>query len=215
MRTILFDLDGTLTDPALGITQSISFALTRMGVAPPALANLTQYIGPPLRETFQVLLNTRDKAVAETALAHYRERFARVGLFENAPYPGISDLLAALAHRGVRLAIATSKPHVYAMRIADHFGFASHLQGVFGPELDGTRDHKLEVVRYALSQLAADPTHTAMVGDRAVDIEAAHACGLAGVGVLYGYGSAAELATARPQHTCDTVAALHALLVKG
>jgi phosphoglycolate phosphatase len=212
MRTILFDLDGTLTDPAVGITRSIAFALERMGQHPPPLASLNQYIGPPLRQTFLKLLNTADAAVAELALAHYRERFATIGLYENTPYPGVADLLKTLAESGARVAVATSKPHVYAARIAEHFGFAPHLAGVFGPELDGTRDSKLAVVQHAIERLGAGHANTTMVGDRAVDIEAAHSVGIASVGVLYGYGSLEEISNAKPHHVCESVADLHAVV---
>lgn len=214
MRTVLFDLDGTLTDPAEGITRCIAFALTRMGVTPPPLASLNRYIGPPLRKTFLTLLATQDAAAAEQALAHYRERFATIGLFENTPYPGTGELLAALVDCGTRVAIATSKPHVYATRIAEHFGFASHLSGVFGPELDGTRDSKLDVVRHALDRLGAEPSNTTMVGDRAVDIDAAHATGIGSVGVLYGYGPPDEIASAKPHHVCATVSDLRQFLLQ-
>jgi phosphoglycolate phosphatase len=215
MRTILFDLDGTLTDPADGITRSIAYALDKLGHPSPPLTELHQYIGPPLRKTFLTLLGTTDTRVAENAVALYRERFADTGLFENRVYDGIPELLAALVTQPVRVSVATSKPHVYARRIAHHFGFTPFLTEVFGPELDGTRDSKLEVVQHAVKTLAADPDQTWMVGDRAVDIEAARALGLTSVGVLYGYGSHDELSTAAPRHLCATVSQLHSILQQG
>jgi phosphoglycolate phosphatase len=203
MEMILFDLDGTLTDPREGITRSIQHALERMGVEPPPQEALTFAIGPPLRASLARLLGDERREVVERALAHYRERFADVGLFENAPYEGIAQALAELTASGATLYVATSKPRVYAERIVRHFGLDAHFAAVHGCELDGTREAKRELLEHLIATHAADPARTAMVGDRGVDMDAARHHGLRGLGVTYGYGTAQELSEAGAHALCD------------
>ena len=193
MSTLLFDLDGTLTDPREGITRSLAYALERMGVQPPPLADLCFAIGPPLRASLAQLLGTTDAAAVERALALYRERFADVGLFENQPYEGIVEALHALAAGGATLFVATSKPRVYAERIVRHFGLHVHFVAVHGCELDGTREDKRDLLAHLLPHHALAPSRAVMIGDRGVDMRAARHHGLRGLGVLWGYGSRAEL----------------------
>jgi phosphoglycolate phosphatase len=144
MDTIFFDIDGTLTDPKPGITRSIQYALDKLGQQTiPTEEQLTWCIGPPLRASFVKLLG--DEASADLAVAHYRERFSDIGLYENDVYAGVRDVLTALQQSGRRLFVATSKPHVYAERIIDHFELRRHFERVFGSELNGTRADKSDL----------------------------------------------------------------------
>jgi phosphoglycolate phosphatase len=203
--TVFFDLDGTLTDPKIGITASIQYALARFDLPVPTQDELTWCIGPPLHATFKALLGTSD-ADADRAVAFYRERFGEVGLFENTLYAGIEDVLTAVAADGRRLFVATSKPHVFADRIIDHFGLRRHFGRVFGSELDGTRVHKTDLLRYALDETGSAPGRTIMIGDRMHDMIGAANNGIGTIGVLYGYGSREELRDAGAMHLCKTPA---------
>ena len=211
-RAILFDLDGTLTDPREGITRSIAYALERMGVVPPPLEDLTFAIGPPLRRSLATLLDDESPAQVERALALYRERFADVGLFENSVYEGIAETLHALAQRGAKLYVATSKPRVYAERIVRHFGLDAHFEAVHGCELDGTREDKRDLLAHLLPHHGVPPAEAAMIGDRGADMVAARHHGVRAVGVLWGYGSRDELVQAGAQSLCGSPRDLSALL---
>jgi phosphoglycolate phosphatase len=202
MTACLFDLDGTLTDPREGITRSIAHALERMGVAPPPLVELEFAIGPPLRASLARLLGTESRDAVETALAHYRERFADVGLFENAPYEGIEDALRALAATGATLVVATSKPAVYARRIVEHFALGAYFAEVHGCELDGTREDKRDLIAHILPHHGFEATRAVMIGDRGVDMRAARHHGLTAVGALWGFGSREELDEAGAHAVC-------------
>ena len=203
MNAILFDLDGTLTDPREGITRPLPHALERMGIEPPPLDALTFAIGPPLRASLAQLLGTDSRDAVEAALRFYRERFADVGLFENAPYAGIAETLAGLAQRGAPLFVATSKPLVYARRIVAHFGLEAHFVAVHGCELDGTREDKRDLLEHLLRTHALDPSGATRVGDRGVDMRAARHQGLHGIGALWGYGTAQELTEAGADVLCE------------
>ena len=207
MDAIYFDLDGTLTDPKPGITRSIRYALQRLDHHTiPTEDELTWCIGPPLRASFVRLLGA-DHA-ADRAVTLYRERFSDVGLYENGVYDGISDVLTALCASGHRLFVATSKPHVFAERIIDHFGLRGHFERVFGSELDGTRVDKSLLLEYALKQASVNPAKTLMIGDRSHDMVGARNNGMKGIGVLYGYGSRDELLGAGAHHVCATPGAI-------
>lgn len=209
LRThLLFDLDGTLTDPKEGITRCIVHALERLGQAAPPADDLEFAIGPPLRSTFARLLQTEDRALIEKALATYRERFASVGLFENALYPDIRETLAAARKDGHRIFLATSKPHVYARRILDHFSLSDHFEAVYGSELDGRHDDKGELIAHLLATEQLDPAHCLMFGDRKHDIHGAARNRVRGIGVTWGYGSAEELREAGAVGLCHEPAAL-------
>jgi phosphoglycolate phosphatase len=200
MTTIYFDLDGTLTDPKLGITRSIQYALGRLDRPPPPEDELTWCIGPPLRASLKKLLGTDD--LAGQALSLYRERFTDIGIFENKLYPGIENTLSVLAKSGRRLFVATSKPSVYAERIIDHFKLTAFFERVFGSELDGRRSDKTELLGYALQKMHIDPLQAIMIGDRSHDMIGARNNGMTAVGVLYGYGSKEELVAAGAHHVC-------------
>ena len=201
-RTLFFDLDGTLTDPREGIVGSLRYALDRLKRPVAADEDLTWCIGPPLIESLETLLG--DRASAELALAHYRERFSETGLYENQVYPGVPELLADLTSAGHKLFIATSKPQIYAERIVDHFGLSGFFERTFGPELDGTRGKKSELLAYALDETAAPAAASLMIGDRHHDIDAAMCHGLISIAVLYGYGSQTELSAAGADHLVRT-----------
>ena len=200
MDTIFLDLDGTLTDPKPGITRSMQYALEKLGRPVPAQDELTWCIGPPLRDSLVVLVGEQD---ADRGVALYRERFGDIGLYENSLYPGIAATLAALQPRS-RLFVATSKAHVYADRIVDHFGLRPYFEHVFGAELDGRRAHKGDLLAFALERTGTDPSRAVMIGDRSHDIVGAKRNGIAGIGVLYGYGSREELTQAGAVHLCAT-----------
>jgi phosphoglycolate phosphatase len=206
MTTIYFDLDGTLTDPKPGITGSIQYALQKLDLPVPSQDELTWCIGPPLRASFVTMLG--GEIHADLAVSYYRERFADVGLYENSVYPDIEDVLVALGHARARMFVATSKPRVFAERIIDHFGLTGYFERVFGSELDGTRVHKSDLLAYALEQTAVNPSHALMIGDRSHDMIGAKNNGIGAIGVLYGYGSKAELIEAGAAHVCATPRAI-------
>lgn len=203
--TIFFDLDGTLTDPKPGITGSIQYALQKLGRPVPSQDELTWCIGPPLRDSLVVLLG--GEADADRGVALYRERFADVGLYENSLYSGIETTLAALKPH-YRLFVATSKAHVFADRIIDHFGLRPYFEHVFGAELDGTRVHKYDLLAWALERTGTEASRALMIGDRSHDIVGARKNGMDGIGVLYGYGSEGELLEAGASHLCATPRAI-------
>jgi phosphoglycolate phosphatase len=194
MPALLFDLDGTLTDPKPGITRSIAHALECMGREAPPPDDLAFAIGPPLRESLARLLGDESPALVEQALGHYRERFAAVGLFENAVYPGMVEALAQLRGAGLALYVATSKPRIYATRIVEHFGLAPHFDAVHGCELDGTREDKRPLLAHLVRIHGID--RAMMIGDRGTDMVAARHHRLDALGVTYGYGTAEELLAA-------------------
>ncbi|WP_291865415.1 HAD family hydrolase [Bradyrhizobium sp.] len=202
MTAIFFDLDGTLTDPKPGITRSIQYALGKLDRAVPPEDELTWCIGPPLRASLKKLVGTDE--LADRALLLYRERFGDIGLFENEVYPGIEHILSTLARSGRRLFVATSKANIYAERIIDHFKLRVYFERVFGAELDGTRSDKTDLLRHALLSAGVDPSLAIMIGDRSFDMEGARNNGMTAVGVLYGYGSEAELREAGAHHVSAT-----------
>ena len=192
-RAVFFDLDGTLTDPKPGITECIRHALGGLGRTPPPADELLWCIGPPLSASFATLLETTDDTLIARSLALYRERFGTVGLYENAVYPGIPEAVAAVRAAGFATFVATSKPHVYARRIVEHFGLDTLFDGVYGSELDGTRVEKADLIAYALAEERLAPARVLMIGDRQHDMIGARQCGVRAIGVSYGYGSEAEL----------------------
>lgn len=221
---ILFDLDGTLTDPKPGITGCVQYALHKFGIEEPDLDKLEPFIGPPLLDSFQEFYGF-DEEKGLQAIAYYRERFSTVGLFENEIYPGIAQMLARLQKAGSRLAVASSKPTVFVTRILEHFGILSYFDVIVGSELDGTRGRKEEVVEEALRQLLCDGSgeeeargksrhDIVMVGDRKYDITGAKAHHIASIGVAYGYAAAGELEAAGADVIVETVEELERVLLR-
>ncbi|MEA5477120.1 HAD family hydrolase [Pseudanabaena galeata UHCC 0370] len=193
MDTVLFDLDGTLTDPKVGITTCIQYALNQLDYESPATEQLLWCIGPPLTVSFTNLLQTTDKVLIDRAITLYRDRFATVGLFENALYPQIPETLNSIRTAGYQTYIATSKPHVFAKRIIEHFDLNSLFDGIYGSELDGTRSDKAELIRHILLTENLIPAKTVMIGDRSHDAIGAKKNQLLAIGVTYGYGTEEEL----------------------
>ena len=190
---LFFDLDGTLTDPALGITNSFKHALKYFGLEIPSYEKLCSFIGPPLVDTFRTQFGFSDEK-ASLGVLKYREYFAEKGLLENSVYPGIPDLLSDLKDAGKRLVVATSKPEEYSVKIIEHFGLAPYFENVCGSLMDESRSKKDEVIEYALERnQIGDRSKVLMVGDRKHDILGAKKTGLKSCGVLFGYGSLDEL----------------------
>ena len=192
---IFFDLDGTLTDPAQGITNSFIHALKFYGLPIPSYKELCKLIGPPLPYSFETTFGfDHDKAME--AVAKYREYFASKGLFENKVYPGIPELLQTLKEQGKHLVVATSKPEEYSIKILEYFKLSQYFDHICGSLMDESRSKKAEVIAYAMQVCRLAPEDSScilMVGDRFHDIEGARANNIKSCGVLYGYGSKAEL----------------------
>lgn len=217
-KYLLFDLDGTLTDPKVGICTCVQYALSSMGIEEPDLDALEPFIGPPLKDSFMKFYNMSGEQ-AETAIAKYRERFQDTGIFENNIYPGVSEMLQMFMSKGMFLAVASSKPTVYVERILEHFNIRRFFKVVVGSELDGTRVNKDEVVEEALRQLFGDQPvdrgQVYMIGDRSYDIEGARRAGVESVGVTYGYGSMEELKAAKADYIVRSVEELRKFLLRG
>lgn len=215
---ILFDLDGTLTDPKVGITSSVQYALRSLGIEELSLDALEPFIGPPLADSFREFYGL-DEGQIQTAIAKYRERFDSQGIYENEIYPGIAAMLAKLKADVKKLAIASSKPTAFVERILDYFAIRAYFDVIIGSNMDGTRSKKEEVVAEALRQLvppgmtpAGKKAAVAMVGDRRFDIEGAKEHGITAVGVSFGYAPEGELAQAGADFIIDTVDALGEVL---
>jgi phosphoglycolate phosphatase len=195
---LFFDLDGTLTDSRLGIIRCIEHALDTMGVV--CNEDLSFCLGPPLHHSFARLLKTQDEVEIARAVALYRERFSEVGMFENDVYPGIESLLETLKDGGYRLFVATSKPHVYARPILQHFSLDHWFDGIYGSELSGVRSDKTELIAHLIESEKLADAPALMFGDREHDVRGALNNQLTAVGVLWGYGSEAELTAAGAHH---------------
>ena len=210
---ILFDLDGTLTNPQEGITKCVQYALYKLGIDEPDLDKLVPFIGPPLAKMFRETYSLSEEE-ALLAVQYYRERFTAGGMFENLVYSGIDQLLNGLKEDGRTLVVATSKPTVFSVEILKHFKLLSYFTNVAGSNLDGTRVEKSEVISYAISQLGeVDKQRMIMVGDRKHDIIGAKNNSIASVAVGYGFGTPEEIRAAQPDYTAFTVAELGRLLM--
>jgi phosphoglycolate phosphatase len=209
MDAIFLDLDGTLTDPKIGITRSIQYALRALDQPVPAEQDLLWCIGPPLKTSFRTMLG--NEVLAERAVTLYRERFSDVGIYENSVYDGIPELLAALA-AGPRLFVATSKLTMFAERIIAHFALVQYFERIFGAGPDDAHADKTALLHYALEQSGLEGRRAIMVGDRSFDMIGARNNQMTSVGVLYGYGSEAELRGAGAQHLCATPQDLRTVL---
>lgn len=213
-QVILFDLDGTLTDPKVGITKSVQYALAKYDIHEPDLDKLIPFIGPPLVESFQEFYSLTNEQ-ANAAVGYYREYFTKAGMYENAVYPGIKELLAQLAAVDKQLIVATSKPTVFSEQIMAHFGLDGFFSSIVGSNLDGSRIHKAEIIDYILASLPRfDRRDIIMVGDRKHDILGANHNRIDSVAVSYGYGELAELEAAKPTYIVSTVPELGKCLLK-
>lgn len=202
-ETILFDLDGTLTDSGLGITNAAMYALERMGYPVPPRQELYQLIGPPLLDSFQRLYGMDEKTALE-AEDQFRIYYNRQGIFENLVYKGVPEMLERLSKGGCHLVVATSKPEVQAKRVVAHFGLDKYIRHIAGATLDASRCRKDLVIGYALQEFGINPASAVMVGDREHDIIGGKGNGLPGIGVAYGYGSREELETAGATAIADS-----------
>lgn len=210
---IFFDLDGTLTDPGLGITNSVMYALEHMGITVTDRSALYPFIGPPLVDSFREFYGF-SKEAAEQAVLYYREYFSEKGLFENELYNGIGDLLKDLKDAGKRVVLATSKPEPFAVQILKHFKIDGYFDYIAGSRLDGSRGTKDEVIQYALELCRAeDHSKVIMVGDRKFDILGAKKYGLDSMGVLFGYGSREELSAAGADYLVETIGEIAKILL--
>lgn len=219
---ILFDLDGTLTDPKLGITGCVQYALRKLGMEPPDADALEPFIGPPLMDSFREFCGF-DEETGAKAVAYYRERYAVDGLFENEAYPGIVQMLARLQAAGCHLAVASSKPEVFVKKILERFEMLPYFEVAVGSELDGSRVRKEEVVAEALRQLLGEDAlmqdasdkkaDVAMVGDRKFDVQGARMFGLTSIAVTYGYAAEGELEEAGADEIVDSVEELERALL--
>lgn len=190
---LLLDLDGTITDPMIGITRSVQYALSYFNIKVNRLEELCPFIGPPLIDSFKEFNNFTDEQ-AQIALKKYREYFTTKGIFENSVYDGIEEFLQSQINQGRKLMLATSKPEPFAKQILEHFKLDHYFSFIGGATLDGTRSTKTDVIRYVLeTNHITDLSDTIMIGDRKHDIEGAKNNGIASIGVLYGYGDKAEL----------------------
>lgn len=198
---ILVDLDGTLVDPKPGLIGSIQYMLGKLGLPVPPADELLWMIGPPFRVSLPKLLGRSD--LTEVAIAHYRERYFDGGMYDAVVYDGVPAALDALGSAGCRLFVATAKPHYYARPILERFGLAPRFAGIYGPELDGTRDHKHDLIAHIIACEGVRPDAAVMIGDREHDVLAAIRNGIRAVGVTWGYGSTEELENAGAATLCS------------
>jgi len=204
IQNILIDLDGTLTDPKVGITTSARYGLEKVGHPISEDTNIDWIIGPPLKASLAKILNVdADDTLAEQALMAYRERFAVTGLYENHVFEGVAETLAELKRRGYRLFLATAKPTVYAKQILEHFNLVQYFTEIYGSELNGDRTNKGELIQYILEQQGMQADQCIMVGDREHDIFGARHNGIESIAVKYGYGSEIELQQAQPKYMIE------------
>jgi phosphoglycolate phosphatase len=204
-KFILFDLDGTLSDPKIGITKSVQYALKQFGIIEPDLNELDGFIGPPLQESFAGRYGF-DEEKAQKAIEFYRERFTEKGMFENVLYPDIRSLLESLKQHNYTLVVATSKPTVYAVEILKYFQIDHYFDRIVGSNLDGTRIEKTDIIQYILDDYKDHKKEEfIMIGDRKHDIIGAKNVGIDSIGVTYGYGSIEELSHTNPSYLVNRV----------
>ncbi len=211
-KYILFDLDGTLTDSAEGVTRSVHYALSKFGIQTPP-EKLKLFVGPPLQKSFEKVYGFNESQ-SRRAIDYYREYYREKGIYENKLYPSIPEMLRTLKKEGKKLYVATSKPTVFADKVLRHFAIDSYFISIVGSNLDGTREEKSAVISYLFANNGElEKTKTVMVGDRKHDIRGAKGCGLDSIAVTYGYGSAEELQEAGPDYLVHSVRELKELLL--
>ena len=210
---VLFDLDGTLTDPKEGIINSILYALHKLGIKEDKIVELDSFIGPPLRESFMLRYNMSE-SLADQAISFYREYFAAKGIFENIIYPGVTDLLESLFNQKNHLFVATSKPTIFAEKIIRHFNLDKYFIEIAGSNLDNTRTNKSEIIAHLVSVHGLQASNSIMVGDRKHDIDGAKTNLMKSIGVTYGYGSLEELSLHKPDFIVNNCSELKSLFLK-
>lgn len=206
--SVLLDLDGTLIDSQPGILASSLAALRTLGHQPDETLDIKRTIGPPLEDMMRVLLQSYGDDRVGEAVTAYRQHYGESGYLGSEPYPGIGSALKEMKQAGLRIYLATSKRETFASRILQHLGFAEYFDGIHGSVPGGARDHKPELLAHVLSQHNVSPAHGVMVGDRRYDISGAHAVGMRGLGVLWGYGTRDELETAGADRLVQSTADL-------
>lgn len=212
-KYLLFDLDGTVTDSMPGITNSVAYALEKLGIVEEDRAKLIKFVGPPLRDSFMEFYDLSEER-AEEAIRLYREYYAGKGIFENAVYAGIPRLLENCKNAGKKVILATSKPQGYAEQILDYFGLTPYFDDIQGSSMDSSKTTKPAVIRCALRKNGiVDQNEAVMIGDRKYDILGAKECGLSSIGVLFGYGGRAELEEYGADVIAETVEELEKLLI--
>lgn len=210
---LFFDLDGTLTDPAEGITKSVEYALNKFGITVADRSELLCFIGPPLVDSFRDFFGFSDEDAAR-AVGYYREYFPEKGIFDNRVYDGIPELLAKLRTAGRTLVLATSKPEEFARRIMDKFDLARYFKHICGATFDGRISKKAEVIEYAIETAGiTDRSAVLMIGDREHDVLGAKAAGVDSLGVLFGYGDRPELEGAGATYIAESVEELGKMLI--
>jgi len=205
---ILFDLDGTLTDPKEGILACIHFALSKLGIKIGKDVNLESYIGPPLQDTFKELCG--NEQLAQNAVSLYRQRFSTLGLFENQVYDGIPECLNQLVDKADSIHVATSKPTVYSERIIEHFALSQYFNVIYGSNFDGSLADKTDLLGHILKSEDILPQDTLMIGDRSYDMIGARNHGIKAIGVLWGYGTEEELNNAGANALCNHPSEIYA-----
>lgn len=211
---IFFDLDGTLSDSAPGIVDSVLYALFKMGKYEPDRASLTRFVGPPLPESFAKYYGFEGEEI-EKAVEHFREYYREKGILGNVMYEGVGQMLKTLRDAGKHLAVSTSKPEVYARVILERYGIDDNFEFIAGSLLDNTRVNKADVIKYTMESLnLSDPSAILMVGDRAHDVIGSARFGIDCMGVLYGYGSREELEDAGAKYFAATVEDISEMILK-
>ncbi|MEG0306435.1 MAG: HAD family hydrolase [Clostridium sp.] len=211
-KYILFDLDGTIIDPKIGITTSVAYALNKFGIEVENLDNLCKFIGPPLKDSFMDFYNFTEED-AEKAILYYRERFESKGLYENFVYENFEELLISLKNQNKILLVATSKPTIFAEKILENFDLRKYFDFVGGSNLDGTRSNKVDVILHVLNENSiTDLSSAIMIGDRMHDIVGAKKAGIESVGVLYGYGDYDEHSASGADYIVKDIEELSILL---
>jgi len=202
---VLFDLDGTISDSSEGITKGIRIALKKMGIEVEDLSELRRFIGPPLKYSFSTFYGFDDEQCKQATI-YYREYYSEIGLFENELYPGMAELLERIKKSGRKIAVATSKPERFTLRILEKFGIRDYFNVVAGASPDDRRDEKYKVVEYALAQLGNPPlSEVVLVGDTRFDAEGAGKIGIDCIGVLYGFGTKEDLLKAGAKYIAPTI----------
>ena len=204
VKYLLFDLDGTLTDPKEGITNSVAYALEKYGITVKDHDELIPFIGPPLYDSFERFYGfSHEKAIE--AVEFYREYFRPYGMFENYVYPGIPEMLAKFKAAGFKMAVASSKPEVFVKKITEKFGLDVFFEEQIGSELDGSRIEKVDVIKDALKRLGSKPGEALMIGDKSHDVSGAKAAGVKAAGVCWGYALEGELEASKPDFTAKSI----------
>ncbi|HEY9160832.1 MAG TPA: HAD hydrolase-like protein [Desulfomonilia bacterium] len=205
ITTILFDLDGTLTDPKEGIIRCIQYALDKMGTGTHDTDSLIWVIGPPLKTSFSKILDTSDEQILTNAIAHYRERFGDTGMYENILYPEIPEALETIRNTGRKIMLATSKPEVYAVRILEFMDIMKYFDVAYGSMMDGSLADKARLIEHIIARENLSPENTMIIGDRKHDIMGGKANGIITAAVTYGYGTREELEEAGPDFIFDSM----------